>query len=61
MMLDACGTVENAWGGSVAEFWSWPGGGIIGAGLIAVMQSQAFKGPQFVTEVILLAVRWYLM
>jgi hypothetical protein len=31
-----------------------------GLGEAAVMQGQAFKGRQFVAEVILWAVRWYL-
>src|SRR5689334_16854788 len=51
--------------GSVAEFGAWPGGGMLGAGVTgsgaAVVQGQAFKGRQFAAEVLLWAVRWYLM
>jgi transposase-like protein len=51
--------------GSVAIFSGSPGRGIIGASIIfrgaAVVQVRAFKGRQFTAEVILWAVRWYLM
>jgi transposase-like protein len=51
--------------GSVAIFRGSPGRGIIGGRLIlcgaAVVQGVAFKGRQFTAEVILWAVRWYLM
>jgi hypothetical protein len=51
--------------GSVANFWGSPESGIVGGKLIlcgaAVVQGEAFKGRQFTAEVILWAVRWYLM
>jgi transposase, IS6 family len=53
-------------GGSVANFPALPGCGIVGARVIlygawALAEDKVFKGRQFTREVILWAVRWYLM